>query len=273
MYGVLQLLVKYGVHFLFIVLQIICFTLIINYNKTQNEIFFNSSNVYIAKIGSLTTKAKNFANIGQVNDSLQRENANLIENLIRIEYINENIPSLDSFFTQYSLIPTTICNNTFHLRNNHLTLCKGEREGIQTNMGVISDRGIVGIIRNTSENYAHVISILHSQTRISCAIKSKKGFGNLVWKNMDPLRMTMESLPKHESVTIGDTIITSGYSTMFPKGILIGKVESFLLVPGSNSYEITVKLFKNPTSIQYAYVIQNRFGNEQTNLENQIKNE
>lgn len=273
MNSVFQLFLKYGYHLIFFILEVICFYFIIQYNRVQNEIFWNSSNVYIAKLATFTGKAQRYFNIREVNDSLQRENANLIENLIRIEYINREIPQLDTSFSHYGIIPVHICNNTFHLANNHVTLCKGRREGIEPNMGVISEKGIVGIVRNVSDNFAHVISVLHSQTRISCAVKSRNTHGNLVWKSMDPQRMILESVPKHQYVAIGDTVVTSGYSTIFPKGIPVGRIESFEVVPGSNSYEITVKLSQSLSSLQYAYVIKNSLAAEQLNLEKEVNNE
>lgn len=274
MYNVIQLLSKFGAHILFIVLEIVCFLLIVNYNKTQKEIFLNSSNVYAAKLAKQAAKVSNYNNLQNQNDSLMHENATLIENLILIDYSADNIPKSDSIYNQYSLIPSTICNSTVNLRNNHVTLCKGSREGIRPDMGVISSsKGIIGIVRNVSDNFAHVMTILHSQTRISCAIKSRKGHGSLVWKSLDPLRMTLEAVPKHESVAIGDTVITSGYSTMFPRGILVGRIETFKINPGSNNYEITVKLFNDLTNIRYAYVVQNRFGAEQLTLEKEVVNE
>jgi rod shape-determining protein MreC len=273
MNSVFQLFIKYGYHLIFIILEIFCFYLIIQYNRVQNEIFWNSSNVYIARLATSTNKMYQYLNIRQVNDSLVRENANLIENLIRIDYINTEIPQLDSAFSQYSIIPAPICNHTFQLANNHITLCKGRREGIEPNMGVISEKGLVGIVRNVSENYAHVISLLHSQTRISCAVQSRNTHGNLVWKTMDPQTMILESVPKHQYIAIGDTVVTSGYSTIFPKGIKVGRIEKFEVVPGSNSFEITVKLFQNLSSLPYAYVVKNRFGAEQLKLEEEVKNE
>ncbi|MBK8669514.1 MAG: rod shape-determining protein MreC [Saprospiraceae bacterium] len=274
MYNVIQLFVKYGGHILFVILEIICFSLIINYNKAQKDIFLNSSNVLAAKVAEQESKILHFTTLSLQNDSLMRENSTLIENLIAIEYSSEIIPGADSLYTRYSLIPASICNSTVHLRNNHFTLCKGSREGIKPEMGVISShKGLVGIVRNVSDNFAHVMSILHSQTRISCAIKSRQGHGSLVWRDMDPLRMTLEAIPKHEKIAIGDTVITSGYSTLFPRGIQVGKIEKFSVKPGNNSYDITVRLFNDLTNIKYAYVIQNRFGDEQTKLEKEVDNE
>jgi rod shape-determining protein MreC len=274
MNNVIQLFLKHGSHVLFVALEILCFYLIINYNKAQKDIFLNSSNIYGAKIASQATKLIDFAYLQDRNDSLMYENATLIENLILIEYAGDNIPQSDSIYYQHDLIPASVCNSTIHLRNNYITLCKGSREGVMPDMGVISSlKGVVGIVRNVSSNFAHVMTLLNSQTKISCAIKNGKGHGSLVWKNLDPLRMTLESVPKHEALSIGDTIITSGYSTMFPRGILVGKIEKFKVNPGSNSYEITVLLFNDLTNIKYAYVVQNRFGAEQLKLENEVDDE
>ncbi|MBK9733774.1 MAG: rod shape-determining protein MreC [Saprospiraceae bacterium] len=274
MYNVIQLFVKFGAHILFVLLEIFCFYFIINYNKTQKEIYLNSSNVFAAKIAAQKAKIANFANLRKENDSLMHENATLIENLILREYSGDNIPDNDSIYSQYNLIPTTICNSTVNLRNNHLTLCKGNREGIRSGMGVIaSSKGIIGIVNNTSANYAQVMTLLNSQTRISCAIKNRKGHGSLVWRDIDPLRMSMESVPKHEKILVGDTVITSGYSTMFPRGILVGRIEKLKTIPGSNNYDITIRLFNDLTNVKYAYVIQNRFGEEQLKLEREGNSE
>lgn len=274
MYNVLQLFIKYGAHILFVVLEFLCFYLIINYNQDQKQIFINSSNLYSAKLSQQMARVNQFAGLKNQNDSLLHENANLIENLISIEYASTKIPAADSTLSQYRLIPAQVCNATVHLKNNHFTLCKGSREGIKPDMGVISShQGVVGIVRNVSENFSHVISLLHSQSKLSCSIKNRAGHGTLVWNDMDPLRMSLESIPKHVKISAGDTVITSGYSTMFPRGILVGKVETYKAKPGSNNYEITVRLFNDLTNIRYAYVIQNRFGEEQGKLEKEVTDE
>ena len=90
---------------------------------------------------------------------------------------------------------------------------------------------------------------------------------------MDPQTMILESVPKHQYIAIGDTVVTSGYSTIFPKGIKVGRIEKFEVIPGSNSFEITVKLFQNLSSLPYAYVVKNRFAAEQLKLEEEVKNE
>ena len=114
------------------------------------------------------------------------------------------------------------------------------------------------------------MSVLNRSSKISCSIKGKTAFGTLVWNGYDPTIMHLESVPKFENVQVGDTIQTSGYSTMFPKGILVGKVQKVNVPPGSNNYEIAVHLFNNPIITQYAYVINNRFAVEQLTLESEV---
>lgn len=268
MYNAFQLIAKYGAHILFIVLEIICFNLIINYNPAQKKIYLNSSNVYASKVQNVRSRIDSYLALKEVNDSLMRQNANLIENLIVIEYATKSIPNADSLELAYDLIPTNICRNDIFKRNNYITLCSGKRQGVDVNMGVIeSTNGIVGIVKNASENFAQVMSILNSQTKISCSIKNKNSFGTLVWINLDPQVMTLEDIPKHHKISVGDTVITSGYSTVFPRGILVGKIEKFSIETGSNSYTIAVRLFNDLSKLKYAYIIKNRFSNEQLLLE------
>ncbi len=271
MYNVIQLFAKYGGHILFVILEIICFYLVINFNQGQKDIFINSSQVYVGKLATQSAKVSNYTNLSKVNDSLMRENANLIENLIAIEYATDLIPAADSLYDRYDLIPVSICNATVNLTNNHITLCSGSREGVQKDMGVISSKnGIIGIVRNVTENFAHVISLLNTQSRISCSIKSRNCHGSLRWRDLDPLRVSLVDVPKHEKIAVGDTVITSGYSTMFPRGILVGRIEKYSIVSGSNNYYITVKLFNDLTNVKYAYVIKNRYGGEQKSLEKEV---
>jgi len=268
MYQVIQLLARYGTHLLFGILEIICFYLIISYNQKQREIFINSSNVYAARISEYRNRLIEFTNLKDQNDALIRENATLIENLIRIEYSSDSPPPPDSLYMQYGLLPAEICNSTFHLSNNYFTLCKGSREGVKPGMGVISaDAGIIGVTKNVSENYTRVMSLLHTQTKISCAIKGKESHGSLEWKGNDPTRMVLFHIPKHHVLRVGDTIVSSGDSTMFPKGILVGRIEKYKVEAGSNSYDVTVKLFNDLSAVSHGYVVRHRFASEKENLE------
>ena len=252
-------------------MQFLCFFIIINYNKEQKSIFLNSSNIVTSKINNQVDKFEQYLSLSRENDSLQQQNARLIKKFIDYD-INSSLRPDDTLnvdSSTYHLISANICNSTIHLTDNYITLCEGSRQGITPDMGVITQNGLVGIVKRVSENRSLVMSVLHSQTNISCAIrkKDKTIIGILNWKSSDPKILNLESVPKHQTVIEGDTVITSGYSTIFPKGILVGKVRRVTLEKGSNSYTIEVELFNDPSSWDVLYVIKNKLSDEQKKLE------
>ena len=271
MKDILRLLIRYGNHALFVMLEVICFYMIINYNITQRSIFLNSSSVYATKISKMSDELTAYARLQNVNDSLMAENKVLLERIIQsnITTNQQTLPVQDSTFSQYALIPTTICSKTLHLKNNHFTLCKGSEDGIRPHMGVITPQGVVGIVREVSAHYAHVVTVLHSQSRISAAVKGDYAFGNLVWEGEDHQLMTLEGVPKHVPIQKGDTVITSGYSTLFPPNIEIGTIESVELLKGLANYRINVRLFCDLTTVNHVYVVRNVLAEEQISVENE----
>ncbi|MCB0646875.1 MAG: rod shape-determining protein MreC [Saprospiraceae bacterium] len=274
--NVLLLLVRFGYHLMFFLLEGIAIYLIVNYNQSQKEIFINSTNLFSTSLNDKVDGMVKFSNLQQTNDKLQAENARLLERFIS-ENVNAvdltTIDTLSQDSLKYHLIPATICNSTYTLRNNNLTLCQGSKDGIEPDMGVITDKGLVGIVRNVSPNFSRVMSILHSQSIIDCAIKRNNAHGSLIWDGNNPRILNLVDIPKHISVLEGDTVLTSGYSTIFPKGLLVGTVKSVTLPNGSNSYNIGVELFSDPVTLNTAYVIVNKYSKEQITLESEIINE
>jgi len=269
MQNLLLLFAKYGSWILFVILEIFCFNLIINYNLKQKRIFVHSANVISGQFNNRINTLSNYFSLKNHNDSLRVENAKLLQQILNIPElaISERQVEKDSFLNRYELIPSNICSKTLHLRNNHFTICKGEKDGIKPGMGVLSSTGVIGIVKDVSLNYAHVINLLNSQIRISALIEGKEYHGNLVWKGKDHKIMHLEAIPKHANIEIGDEIITSGYSTIFPKGISIGKVHKFTIPPGSNNYEIEIELYNNLYTVHTLYVVSNRNAEEQRQLE------
>lgn len=265
MQNILLLFARFGTHITFLFFTFISFVLIVNYNKSQRAIFINSSNYYVNKLDSKTSKWNSYLSLQEVNDSLLNHNSELLEKFINLSPSQGVFSDLD---LQYELLPARIVNNTYNLRNNHITLDVGSNDGVQIDMGVISEVGLIGIVRNTSSHFSHVISILNSQTRISCTVKSFAYPGSLVWKDLNPNFMTLESIPKHVNIAIGDTVITNGYSTIFPANIDVGTIEEFSIDRGSSNYEIKVKLFNNIPNTKTGYVIFNSLAEEQKKLEN-----
>jgi len=147
--------------------------------------------------------------------------------------------------------------NTTNKRNNYLTLNKGSNQGIAKDMGVITSTGIVGIVKEVSANFSSVISVLHKETKISAKVKKNGHLGTVIWTGGDYSNGELIDIPTHVKPVIGDTIITSGYSTSFPEGIMIGTISDFKIVKGDNFYTITIKFSTDFNNISYAYVIRN----------------
>lgn len=265
MQNILLLFARFGTHISFIFFTIISFFLIINYNQSQKAIFINSSNYYSNKIDSKTSKWQSYLSLQEVNDSLSRHNAELLEKFINLTSTQEIAQDSNK---RYELLPARIIRKSYNLRNNHFTLDKGTLNGVQKDMGVISENGILGIVRNVSPHYAHVVSVLNSQARISCTVKPYAYSASLVWKDLDAEHMTLESIPKHVKISVGDTVTTNGYSTIFPANIDVGAIESFKVDGGSSYFEIKVKLFNNIPNASNGFVIVNRHIVELKKVEN-----
>jgi len=259
MRNLLYLLIRFSALFLFLFLEVVSFYLIVNYNKSQKEIWAHSSNQFSGFVNKRVEGVEDFFEMQNENDSLLLENAKLLETII-----NYRVSSKDNAFEEfeiqdtsktYHIIPARICSKTINLRNNYLTLCSGSANGITPGMGVITKSGIVGIVKTVTKKYATVLMILHSESRISAKINSKNYHGNLIWNAEDPLKMSLMDVPKHAKIDRGDSISTSGFSTVFPPDIFIGRINALEIEGGSNSYKLEVLLNYDLSALEYVYVV------------------
>ena len=256
MRNLIALLIRFGSLITFVVLEFICFAFIVNFNTSQKDIWVNSSNLFSGTILEKKNAVGTFLKLDDVNKNLQEENARLKESLLLANGYSAEI-MVDTNL-QYKHIPASIFSQEYRLRNNHLTINKGRRDNVKKDMGVINEDGIVGIIKSTSAKYSLAISLLNTQTRISARIKSSNYFGNLLWEGRDPYMMTLESIPRYAEIKVGDTIVTSGYSTIFPRDLDIGVIESFELKKGTSNLNIEVRLTADLTNLSSVYIIENK---------------
>lgn len=278
MRNLLLLLAKYSSTILFIVLEVICFYIIVSFNQSQGEIWAHSANLFSGSVDERVEKTTNFFNLEAVNDSLLRENARLLETIINYRVFSkenefQEYEAIDSSLLEYKFIPARITGKTVNKRNNHITVNKGSLDSIKVGMGVISKNGLLGIVKSVSDNYSLVMTVLHSQSRISAAIKNNDFHGTLIWDEMDPTSMSLTSIPKHAEMAIGDTIITSGYSTVFPYGIEIGTIHDYKVNRNDDSYSVIVKLFNDLPSETHAYLVSSKDQKEKITLEEEIEDE
>jgi len=166
-----------------------------------------------------------------------------------------------------------VIRNTYSGANNFLLLNRGENDGLKQDQGVISSKGIIGIVHSTSKHYATVISVLNTTNKISAQLKKTNHYGSLSWNAKSPHYIQLTDIQKIAPVKKGDTIITSGYSSIFPKGIPIGVIHDFKLDAAENYYEINIKLFNDMTNLEHVYIIENVDADEINNLLNKTVNE
>ncbi len=276
MRNLILLFVKYGNIFLFIFLELICLGLVAKYNAAQNEIFINSANIFSGNVYGGVNNFKQYFQLSTISDSLAYENARLRKLLYNTE-VNElarrdSLVNQDSAL-QYSYITSKVINNSINLNNNKITLNKGSNAGISHRMGVVDANGVVGIVKEVNKNFAIVLSILHRNVRISAAVKNKGYFGSMHWTSNDPTVLDLTDISRHANIAIGDTIVTSGYSTKFPPNITIGIIDTFWLDQGDDSYAVEVKLNNDISNLKYVYVIDNLLSQEQKEIEEANKNE
>lgn len=259
MRNLLLFISKYNAILFFVVLEAISIFLIVNYNNKQKEIFLYSSNLLVGKINKQRNDLVQYLNLKEKNELLKKDNALIFQKFFNKKNITGiDYNATDTIVSDFTIIPATICNKSINNRNNRFTLDKGLNRGIKKGMGVISVRGIVGVVRKSNSEFASIIPLINTVSRISVMIKGKGYFGILKWKPYDYLRTQLQAIPKHANIIEGDTIITSGFSTIFPKGIVVGTIENIELDKGSNYYNIKVRLINDMALEQDVYIIGDR---------------
>lgn len=261
---------------LFLLLEVASFYLIVQNNNYQRASFINSTNAISASLYGYMNNISEYVHLKPTNEALARENALLRKETANSFYNNylQVKPVKDSVFKQqYTYITAKVINNTVSRRNNYLTLNRGSIHGIKPEMGVISSNGIVGIVKDVSEHFCTVLSLLHKETRISSKIAGSDYFGSMVWEGGSPRYATLMDIPKHVQLKLGDRIVTTSYSSVFPEGITIGTIAAFEVKPGDNFYTIKVLLSTSFENITYVYVVNNLMKAEQVKLEEATKND
>lgn len=274
MRALLQYLANNSSTFIFLVLEAFCFYLIVRFNDGQQRIFFTTANSFTGYLQREADDLFKYLSFGKQIQNLQVENSALRRQLQKYAQMQGDTLLSDTvmqgdfsqFFRDSSLkdsvlrgrftfIPAHVIDNSIAAADNMLTLDRGSLDGIEPNMGVITNEGLVGIVRQVSERYATVLSLLHRQTRISASIRRNGYFGTLKWNGTDPTLMELEAIPKHAKVKLQDTVETSGYSNIFPRGILIGTISKLKLDGVDNFYDITVKLNNDLGQVKNVYVV------------------
>jgi rod shape-determining protein MreC len=262
MWSLFRYFYRHHVVILFLFLEIVGFILIFSYNSFQRAGFINSSAHITGNIYDRYSAITDYFNLSVVNRQLAEENARLRESLLA------QIRSDDSTSTityikpdslgNYQFIPARVINNSVNRQHNFITLNKGARHGIRPDMGVLTPQGIAGVVSHVSDSYSVVISMLNLRWNVSAKLKRNNYFGSLTWDGKDYRYALLNEIPFHVDLLEGDTIVTSGFSSIFPEGMPLGIIESFKKEGGDNFYQIRVQLSVDFKAVTYVEVIDNR---------------
>lgn len=250
MKNLIEFLAKYNHWFVFILLEVISFVLLFQWNSYQGSVFFSSANTIAGKVYEWDADIEHLFSLSTVNQELTQRNIYLEHEVKNLSYNltkatgDKNLmkrSQLDMLRT-YKLIPAEVVDNSLNKRDNFITLDKGSADGIKKDMGVVCGTGVVGIVYLTALHYSVVIPVLNSQSSISVAIQKRGYFGYLHWTGGPSNIAYVDDVPLHAHFKLHDQIVTSGYSSVFPPGILVGTILHVYNSSDGLSYRLMVKL-------------------------------
>lgn len=271
LYRIRQLLI-------FLLLEALCVYLIVTNNQYQGVVWLHSSNAVVGRLMYLNNEVTSYFNLVNQNDALAKENAELKQLLSKRE-LQLQAMVVDTLHNamldtlgggragRYKYLVAKAINNTISFPNNYMTLDKGSADGIRPGMGVVSPSGIVGKVLLCSEHYSTVNSLLHSAFSPAVAIKNSNATGNLKWNGNDPKVINLEHIARHLKPKVGDTVLTSNTSNIFPAGLPVGRIKKVTIRDNDTFYNIEVDLATDFSTIGYVYLIDNRLQQEKNQLE------
>jgi len=245
---------------MFLALEAISLVLIVSFNNYQRVTFFNSSNNLVGSVYERFSNLDDYFTLGRTNARLAAENASLLRKLHILLRNQEKYPvnrpdTVDA--PAYYFTSAKVISNSVNKQFNYISLNKGSRQGIKPDMGIINDEGVVGVITNVSPNYSTGLSLLNKRLSIPAKIIKSNSLGALSWDGEHANTSDLKEIPFHIMVNVGDTVVTSGYSNIFPEGIMIGTIKEYDVESGTNFFNIKVELSTNFRTLKYVEVVQN----------------
>lgn len=272
MQHIIHFLIRNKYFLLFLFLELIAISLTIQSHSFHRSKLINSSNVLVGTVYNNLNSWSNYLYLKTFNEELLEENTRL-KNLVSASNTKKPasvLSSIDSlvYKQKYNYIAANIIKNSYSKANNRLTINRGKKDGVIPELGVVSSKGIIGIVTNVSSSYAVVMSVINEITRINAKLKNKTHYGTISWNGDNYNIVQLEDLPIQTNIKVGDTIVTGGRSTIFPEGILIGAVKEYEI--GNNKYSnINIQLFNDMSAIYHINVITNMDKQEIKELENE----
>lgn len=267
MRNLLDFLRNYHHWFVFILLEVASGVLLFQYNSYQGSVWLSSANVVVGKVNQWESGVLHHFSLSRVNEELATRNFYLERQVSQLRRLYTDLTKDTTvmerqelqFLSQYQLIPAKVVDNTVHKAENLMTIDKGSADGVEVDMGVACGSGIVGVVYLVSDHYSVVIPALNaSSSRISCAIRGRGYFGYLHWYGGDPSVAYVEDVPRHAKFKLGEWIETSGFSSIFPSGVLVGQIEQAYNSSDGLSYKLKVRLSTDFSCVRDVCVINDK---------------
>lgn len=265
MRNLIEFLARQHHWFVFVLLEAISLTLLFSYNNYQSSVWFSSANVVVGRIYDWSSQLEHFFSLTKVNEELTARNIALEE---RISDLSEKLTTVtkDSSYVKDSLqlpvqkmklLPAKVVSNSIIQPDNLMTINKGSKDGVKKDMGVVCGTGVVGIVYLVSPQYSVVIPLLNTKSNISCKIENREYFGYLIWQGGATDIAYLDDIPRHARFKLNENIVTSGYSSIFPPGIRVGKILHVYNSADGVSYRLSVKLSTNFSTLRDVSVVDN----------------
>ena len=275
MRNLLNFLIKYNYWFLFLLLEVASFILLFRFNHYQQSVYFTSANGVAGKVYEISGGITSYFHLKTANEDLLDRNMwleqrlSFLENVLKEKGLDSaRLYSMERLApTEYQIFKANVIKNSLNKADNYITLDRGTTEGIRPEMGVVDANGVVGIVYKTSPHYSLVIPLLNSKSSISCKIVGSDYFGYLKWEGGNSRFAYLKDLPRHAEFNLGDTVVTSGYSTVFPEGVMVGTVDDMSDSHDGRSYLLKIKLATDFGKVSNVRVISRNGQDEQKALE------
>lgn len=274
MRNLLTFLWKHYFIILFLILETFSIILVTQHSYYQRSIIINATNQFTGSVNRSFHAMVDYFSLRKINQQLAEENAilhSILSDTLTEERIRDIVVKDTTLGQVYHYIDAKVVSNTVNKSNNFIMLNRGIRHGVRKDMAVIAPSGIVGIIKEVSRNYSTVLPVLHNQSRISAKLKGTNHMGTVMWEGIDYRRGILSEVPTHAVVNAGDSVITSGYSLIFPEGIMIGTVRDISLDEGDNFFTIRIDFSVDYNSLGLVYIVRNFHKEELDWLEQTIR--
>ena len=255
MYSLLNFLKKYSNVLLFLILEVLCIIMLINNLPYQKRKLTNVGNAISGSLFKTKTNFTDYFSLKEENQLMVEHNAYLMSQLYKINADTSFLT--DTLSLDYNFIPANVINNSVDNVNNFLLIDKGRKDGIKKDMGVICEKGVVGKVVNVTDHYASVISMLHPYTVVSARFTDNQHIANVTWGNRDYRFGTVNDIPLHLNLEKGDTLVTSGFSNIYPADIMIGTIEEMLVSDSKDFNSAKIRFSTNFSTLRHVFVIEN----------------